>query len=195
MAGAVVFLIGAVIIILMGVAAVQMAPPRVSIVQVVPTKPQVQPKPKKLSWPAEQIVTLYDSLPDENKAMGDVRMIVEALDVKHGHPSVVNRHFVVSDFEKRRATHTSVTVERYQSWHHGCEGDCWMPEYTEIVDAIRTIHSELRKQKSILERKAKENARALELAGIEPAIKDIPAFMASLRNEAGTVKSITEDIL
>lgn len=140
-----------------------------------------------LSWASQQVLKEYKGLPGESQTYGDIEGTLRALDTKHDR-HLLNAHFYLGP-EEFQNQNGFTTWEGGNSWigvkegvnidngvrsdrrhqHHGCIGS----EHYALHLAITDIHDAI---------KAKE--KAIELAGVEHELKQVPSLLEALKNEA-----------
>lgn len=129
---------------------------------------------RHLSWPAREIVSAYNKLPESNKPYANILYVVEALDVKYGGKEAVDKRFTVSGYDSS-----------YRSWRacHSCHRGCIHAAYKEIYDGINAIRTSL-----------KEREHELEIAGVTDGLHAAKELTEALRQERDLIKETTKEI-
>lgn len=127
----------------------------------------------ELSWPAQQILNKYNSLPVENRPYDNIVDLLSALDVKHGRKEA-DGHF--KDYG-------------YYTWNCDCwryrygDNKCKYQEYKDILDLVQEIADALAEQK-----------HALAVAQVQHHLEDIKTLTERLRGEKEIVTSVTKEL-
>jgi hypothetical protein len=127
----------------------------------------------ELSWPAQQVIIAYNSLPADSKTGEDLYPVLKALDLKHGKNNL-NVLCGLGDGAWRNEW-------PYYVKHLGRGGI--LTEYYNMYKAIEAIKDA---------KKAQD--RALEIAGVQSDLDQVKDITARLRAEAQLIKDVTKDM-
>ena len=141
------------------------------------------PAPKApLSEPAKKIMALYNKVPEASRPYGDLRMMLEALDLKNDIKKV-NEHYSrtyrdYSDYRLKTSFSWSAPGcgENHSKW-------CSLKEYAEIRNALEDLIKAHERQQ-----------KALEVAGVQGSLDLIEQFTKQAREERKILDSVTKEL-
>lgn len=125
---------------------------------------------RSLSWPSQEIMREYHSLPEDNRPHGDMFSIVKSLDISHG-ADAATKHFTRWMAEGIRKTWAC------GQYHCG------------VFKQYHDLHESILKVKDALEAQRREFA----IAAI--GASDVKGTVDALNEEAKSIKQITTEVL
>lgn len=131
-------------------------------------------KAQALSWPAQQIVKEYNSLPKANRPYTNIYRVVDALDTKFGEERAT-KHFY-EPYPGRNSTH--------YNWNaHRCYRQCDLGEYMALHNGIVEINDALVKQE-----------HALKIAAVSGSLSEARELAERMREETKLINTVTREL-
>lgn len=125
-----------------------------------------------MSWPAKELLSMYNMIPPENRPTSNIKDILVALDIKHGGVDSVDTHFT------RNYAYSSET-----SWNHGPCRTNVCEDYTSIKDEIRGVLFAVSEQE-----------QALKTAAVQGRLEQAKDLVARLSEESSIIKQTTKEL-
>ena len=134
----------------------------------------------ELSWPAQEIIKAYRSLPESNRPYTDIYSVVSALDLRSGGAAVAT-----SKYSQKRRTYDGYVME--SGWEfHSCSRyrqKCDFCDYEEIYNGIQAVKESLAEQQ-----------HKIALAGVASGLDAAKELASRLREESELLDTVTKEL-
>lgn len=128
-----------------------------------------------LSWPAEQVMNVYNSLPEVNRPTADLRDTLEAMDQSYGGVEAINKAY--NEWNGYSSLGISYTWGRYGYERNARPGS---KQYRELLYSLQSIKDALRAQE-----------REFMMAGISHKLDRVAEIMEQAKNEKEIIEETT----